>query len=124
MKLINNFLCGVQIASLAEGLVWLERSGIDRHKALAILKNGAPGKSSPGKYLNPHGQPRLQCEFLLKLMSKICNTRTRLLRRTVSSWTTAANARDLFESAARLGFAEQDMSSVVEPLRATSHKTK
>ena len=41
MKLINNFLCGVQVASLAEGLAWIERSGLDRDKALTILKAGA-----------------------------------------------------------------------------------
>ena len=43
MKLINNFLCGVQVASLAEGLAWIERSGLDRDKALTVLKSGAPG---------------------------------------------------------------------------------
>ncbi|HTF63372.1 MAG TPA: NAD(P)-dependent oxidoreductase, partial [Edaphobacter sp.] len=43
MKLINNFLCGVQVASLAEALTWIERSGLDREKALTILKSGAPG---------------------------------------------------------------------------------
>ncbi len=35
MKLVNNFLCGVQVASLAEAVAWLERSGLDRDKALA-----------------------------------------------------------------------------------------
>ena len=43
IKLINNFLCGVQLASLAEGLTWIERSGLDRDKALEVLKSGAPG---------------------------------------------------------------------------------
>jgi hypothetical protein len=43
MKLINNFLCGVQVASLAEGLAWIERSGLDRDNALSILKAGAGG---------------------------------------------------------------------------------
>ena len=43
MKLINNFLCGIQVASLAEGLAWIERSGLDRDKALSVLKTGAPG---------------------------------------------------------------------------------
>ena len=43
MKLINNFLCGVQVASLAEALAWIERSSLDREQALKMLKNGAPG---------------------------------------------------------------------------------
>src|SRR4029077_8993434 len=43
MKLINNFLAGVQVASLAEAIAWVERSGLDREQALKILCNGAPG---------------------------------------------------------------------------------
>jgi 3-hydroxyisobutyrate dehydrogenase len=45
MKLINNSLCGVQVASLAEGLTWIERSGLDPQKALSILNSGAPARS-------------------------------------------------------------------------------
>jgi 3-hydroxyisobutyrate dehydrogenase len=43
MKLINNFLCGVQAASMAEALALIERSGLDRDRALDILGNGTPG---------------------------------------------------------------------------------
>ena len=63
MKLINNFLCGVQIASLAEGLTWIERSGLDREKALAVLKSGAPGSPLLGAYLGSDGQSKLQRKF-------------------------------------------------------------
>ena len=43
MKLINNFLCGVQAASLAEALAMIEGSGLNREQAVEILANGAPG---------------------------------------------------------------------------------
>src|SRR5580698_9791422 len=43
LKLINNFMCGVQAASLAEAMALLEASGLDREKSLAVLTNGAPG---------------------------------------------------------------------------------
>jgi 3-hydroxyisobutyrate dehydrogenase len=43
MKLINNFLCGVQVASFAEGLAFIDAAGLDRAKAIAILTGGAPG---------------------------------------------------------------------------------
>src|SRR5262249_35552685 len=43
LKLVNNFLCGVQAASLAEAVGWVERAGLDRAKALELLTNGAPG---------------------------------------------------------------------------------
>src|ERR1039458_1433459 len=41
LKLINNFLCGVQIASLAEGMVWLERSGLDPFAVLRAVAREA-----------------------------------------------------------------------------------
>jgi 3-hydroxyisobutyrate dehydrogenase len=43
MKLINNFMTGVQVASLAEALALIDRGGLDRDRALEILGNGAPG---------------------------------------------------------------------------------
>lgn len=122
MKLINNFLCGVQIASLAEGLVWLERSGLDRDKALSILKNGAPGSPLLANISTRMANHDYSVNFLLKLMSKDLQYAHATAAKNGVELTTAKNARDLFESAARLGFAEQDMSSVVEPLRATLNK--
>jgi 3-hydroxyisobutyrate dehydrogenase len=41
--LINNFMCGVQAASLAEAMALVEMSGLDRAQALGVLTNGAPG---------------------------------------------------------------------------------
>ncbi len=43
MKLINNFVCGVQAAALAEAIAVIEHSGLDRVQALDVLANGAPG---------------------------------------------------------------------------------
>lgn len=43
LKLVNNFMCGVQAASLAEALALIERSGLDRAKSLELLTTGAPG---------------------------------------------------------------------------------
>ena len=63
MKLINNFLCGVQIASLAEGLTWIERSGLDREKALVVLKSGAPGSPLLGAISARMVESKLQGKF-------------------------------------------------------------
>ena len=43
LKLVNNFLCGVQAASLAEAIALIEKAGLDRTKALEVLTTGAPG---------------------------------------------------------------------------------
>ena len=70
MKLINNFFCGVQVASLAEGLTWIERSGLDRDKALSILKHGAPGSPLLGAISERMVNHNYAVNFLLKLMTK------------------------------------------------------
>ena len=70
MKLINNFLCGVQVASLAEGLAWIERSGLDREKALTILKTGAPGSPLLAAISARMVSQNYDVNFLLRLMTK------------------------------------------------------
>jgi 3-hydroxyisobutyrate dehydrogenase len=70
IKLLNNFLCGVQIASLAEGIAWLEHSGLDRDKALSILKNGAPGSPLLANISARMTARDYTVNFLLKLMAK------------------------------------------------------
>lgn len=117
LKLINNFLCGVQAASLAEGLAWLERSGLDREKSLTILKGGAPGSPLLASLSARMTNQDYTVNFALKLMSKDLQYAHDAAAATGIDLTTAANARALFEKAAGLGFGEKDMSSVVEPVR-------
>jgi 3-hydroxyisobutyrate dehydrogenase len=118
LKLINNFLCGVQIASLAEGMVWLERSGLDREQALTFLKNGAAGSPLLAGLSARMASRDYTVNFLLKLMSKDLKYAGEAAAESGVDLTTAANARALFEQAVMLGYAEKDMSAVVEPLRA------
>jgi len=118
IKLINNFLCGVQIASLAEGLAWIERSGLDREKALSILKAGAPGSPLLGAISARMVSQNYAVNFLLKLMAKdLLYAQTEAAHCNVDL-TTAEVARSLFESAVAKGYGEADMSSVIEPLRS------
>ncbi|MHB1700929.1 MAG: NAD(P)-dependent oxidoreductase [Acidobacteriaceae bacterium] len=118
MKLINNFLCGVQVASLAEAVAWIERSGLDRDKALTLLKNGAPGSPMISAISERMASSDYTVNFLLKLMSKDIQYAHATAAKSGVELRTAAAARSLFEIAAAEGHAEQDMSSVVEPLRA------
>ena len=117
LKLINNFLCGVQAASLAEGLAWLERSGLDRDKALGILKAGAPGSPLLANLSARMTNRDYSVNFLLMLMSKDLQYAHDAAAQLGVELTTAANARLLFEKAVLMGYGEQDMSSVVEPVR-------
>lgn len=117
MKLVNNFICGVQIASLAEGIAWLERSGLDCDKALEILKKGAPGSPLLASIATRMTSRNYDVNFLLKLMAKDLDYAHADAAENGVSLTTAATAIALFERAIAAGYGEEDMSSVVEPLR-------
>jgi len=117
MKLINNFLCAVQVASLAEGLAWIERSGLDRSEALAVLKTGAPGSPLLGAISERMVNQNYEVNFLLKLMTKdlaYAEAEAALCRVDLK---TAEAARTLFQDAIDKGFGDEDMASVIEPLR-------
>jgi 3-hydroxyisobutyrate dehydrogenase len=122
MKLVNNFLCGVQAASLAEAIAWLERSGLDRDKAIDLLKRGAPGSPLLANLSARMTSRDYTVNFYLKLMSKDLQYAGDAAAASGVELTTAANARRLFEQAAAQGYADQDMSAVVEPLRTRSGK--
>jgi 3-hydroxyisobutyrate dehydrogenase len=117
MKLINNFLCGVQVASFAEGLIWIERSGLDREKALSILKAGAPGSPLLGAISARMVSQNYTVNFLLKLMTKDLLYAQNEAELSNVDLKTAEVARSLFAAAIDQGFGDQDMSSVIEPLR-------
>ena len=120
MKLLNNFLCGVQIASLAEGIAWLERSGLDTEKAIDLLKRGAPGSPLLANISGRMLSRDYTVNFYLKLMSKDLQYAGEAAAESGVELTTAANARMLFEHAAALGYGDKDMSTVIEPLREKS----
>jgi 3-hydroxyisobutyrate dehydrogenase len=117
MKLINNFLCGVQAASLAEGLAWIERSGLDPKKALSILNAGAPASPLLGAISERMINRNYGVNFLLKLMAKDMRYAEDEAATCNVSLTTAEVSRALFDNAIAKGFGEQDMASVIEPLR-------
>ena len=122
MKLINNFLCGVHLASLAEAVALIEKSGIDRTKAVEVICNGAPG-SPLVKMLAPRMTSRdYTPNFVLKLMGKDLRYGQREAARHGLSLATAAASLGLVEKAVAAGHGERDMAAVVEPLRTASVK--
>jgi len=117
MKLINNFLCAVQVASLAEGLAWIERSGLDCGEALAVLKTGAPGSPLLGAISERMVNRNYEVNFLLKLMAKDLAYAEAEAALCHVDLKTAEAARTLFQEAIAKGFGNEDMASVIEPLR-------
>jgi 3-hydroxyisobutyrate dehydrogenase len=117
LKLINNFVCGVQIASLAEAMAMIERSGLDRAKALEILTNGAPGsplvKAVSARMTIPDYMPN----FLLRLMAKDLGYAIDEGGKLSVELVTATAALEEFHRAIAAGHGEKDIAAVVEPLR-------
>jgi 3-hydroxyisobutyrate dehydrogenase len=117
VKLINNFVCGVQIASLAEALAMIERSGLDRAKALEVLTGGAPGsplvKTVAGRMTAPDFTPN----FLLRLMAKDLGYAIAEGKKVAVELGTAAAALDSFQKSIAAGDGEKDIAAVVEKFR-------
>ena len=118
MKLLNNFLCGVQAASLAEGIAWLERSGLDADKAMDLLKRGAPGSPLIASLSQRMMGRDYTVNFHLKLMAKDLHYAAITASESGVDLTTAENARCLFEEASDEGYGDKDMSAVVELMRS------
>lgn len=118
LKLINNFLCGVQAASLAEAMAMIERAGLDRTRAVEILTTGAPGspllKTFSGRMTAPDFTPN----FLLRLMAKDLSYARNEGTRHGIEMTTAAAALQVFQRAIDLGDGDRDVSAVVEQFRS------
>jgi 3-hydroxyisobutyrate dehydrogenase len=120
MKLINNFLSGVQVASLAEGLAWIERSGLDREQALNVLKDGAPGSPVLGVVSARMANSSYDVNFLLSLMRKDLRYAGLDAATLGLDLETAKAAESRFASAIDAGYGDKDMSAVIEPLRAST----
>lgn len=118
LKLINNFVCGVQIAALAEAMAMIERSGLDRAKALEILTNGAPGSPLVKAVSTRMTTPDFTPNFMLRLMAKDLGYAILEGGKLSVELTTAAAALEAFQRAIAAGHGEQDIAAVVAPLRA------
>jgi len=116
MKLINNFVCGVQAVALGEAVAVIERSGLDREKAVGVLTGGAPGsplvKMISARMLASDYTPN----FLLRLIMK--DLRYALKQTgTAGGMEVVSAALHTFERAAAAGYADKDFASVVEIMR-------
>jgi 3-hydroxyisobutyrate dehydrogenase len=119
MKLINNMLCAVQAAGLAEALTLAEKSGLLIDSVLDVLTNGAPG-SPMVKTLSKRMVSRdYAVNFYLHLMAKDVGYAIDLSENHHVSHQTANAALNLLNDAKAKGWSDKDFSSLVEPLRAS-----
>ena len=117
VKLINNFVCGVQIASLAEALAMIERSGLDRVRALEVLTGGAPGSPLVKAVSTRMTTPDFTPNFLLRLMAKDLGYAIQEGGKLSVELVTARAALEDFQKAIAAGHGEKDIAAVVESFR-------
>ena len=117
MKLINNFLCAVQVASFAEALAWIERTQLQADAALDLLKRGAPGSGILSTMAERMTQQAYQVNFLLRLMAKDIRYAHAAAAQLGIDLSTSCAAEELFHKAQVLGYGDKDMSAVVEAVR-------
>ncbi len=117
IKLINNFVCGVQISSLAEAVAMIERSGLDRARALEVLTHGAPGSPLVRTIADRMTAADYTPNFFLKLMAKDLGYAIQEGRGLSVDLATATAALGDFQKGIDSGLGESDMAAVVEPMR-------
>jgi 3-hydroxyisobutyrate dehydrogenase len=119
LKLINNFLCGVQAASLAEAVAMLRAGGLDREKTLQILTNGAPGspliKTISARAAAGESEPN----FLLRLMAKDIGYAVKEAEQSGITLRTAKSALEEFHVAIDAGYGEKDFSAIIAALSSS-----
>jgi 3-hydroxyisobutyrate dehydrogenase len=114
MKLINNFMSGVQAASLAEATAFIHASGLDHDKAIAVLTNGAPG-SPLVKLLSARAKAGdFTPNFILRLMAKDLSYAIEEGSHHEIPLQTAKGALAVFQEAITQGYGEKDFSAVIE----------
>ena len=117
IKLINNFVCGVQAVALAEALALIERTDLDATKALAVLTEGAPGSPMVKMLAKRMAASDFTPNFALPLMTKDLRYASEEARKHGMSLTTAAAAIGMMQKALDAGLAEKDFSSIIEVIR-------
>lgn len=118
MKLINNMVCGVQVASLAEAIALIKRTGLDSAQAVRVLTGGAPGSPVVAAVASRMEKQDYKVNFALRLMQKdLSYALTEGESRQVPLATVEA-ALSLFRQANEAGLGQDDMASVVEPILA------
>jgi 3-hydroxyisobutyrate dehydrogenase len=114
LKLINNFLAGVQAASFAEALSLLSAGRLDRDKAVSILTEGVPGSPMVKRVAARAASGDFTPHFLLRLMAKDLAYAVEEGTRNGMKLQTPAAALTVFKHAIAEGYGEEDFTAVVK----------
>jgi len=117
LKLINNFMCGVQLASLGEAMAMAQRSGLDLRRTADVLAAGSPGSPLVKMVVERMVARDYTPNFLVQLMVKDLTYAMETFAAAGIELADARAARERFIEAAAAGYQDQDIAAVVEPLR-------
>lgn len=117
-KLINNFVCGTQLAAMAEAMTWIDRSGLNRELAFETLLNGAPGSPMVRIVGTRMLREDFAPNFHMHLMAKDLAYASKEAEQSAGlTLTTARNAQAVLDAAVSAGFGQDDMSGVYRFVR-------
>lgn len=116
MKLINNFMCGVQLASLAEALSMVRQAGLDQAQAVDILANGSPGSPFARLVSGRMASGDDTIHFMLKLMAKDLTYAKAEGEALGIDMATAAAALHQVEAGVDKGFGDGDISGLYKAM--------
>lgn len=114
MKLINNFVCGVQAASFAEALALIDAGYLDRIGAVSILTGGAPGSGILKRMADRIAANDFTPDFALRWMAKDLAYALDGASRKGVSLQTASAALSVFQHAIAEGFGDEDFAAVTK----------
>lgn len=114
MKLINNFICGVQAASFGEAMSLVDAGGLDRGTVISILNGGAPGSGILKRMSDRMAANDFSPTFALRWMAKdvayaLAHASSRGL-----SLQTAAAALSVLQQAIAQGHGDEDFAAVTK----------
>lgn len=117
LKLINNFMCGVQLASLGEAIAMAQRSGLDVRRTADVLAAGSPGSPIVKMVVERMVSRDYTPNFLVPLMVKDLTYAIETFAAEGIDLADARAARERFSEAAAAGYQDRDIAAVAEPLR-------
>jgi len=122
MKIVNQLLCGIHIATAAEGLAFAERAGIDPKLALDILGGSAASswmlKNRGPRMIADDGKVTSAVDIFVKDLGLVLEAGHALR----IGLPLAAAAHQLFLAASGHGAGAKDDSQVIEAYRALAPK--
>ena len=120
VKLINNFLAGVQATSLAEAIAVIERSTLDRGPALATIVNGSAGSPVMKTLASRITADDFSPNFYLHLLAKDLGYAIAEGESRDVPMATAKTALGILRASIERGDGEKDMAAVVEQFRSAA----